>query len=132
MKKILIAFMGICFLFCPTLAGAWTMIMAASAEVEKPCRLFALFYLEPGPPEIDIDWGDGTTTGWIQTHCQGQPIDPPPYPTCLLQLEHTWVEPGTYFIKARGRNNLVETDWSDFLLAVVVLLDPQPPPVRPR
>jgi parallel beta-helix repeat protein len=50
---------------------------------------------------LKIDWGDGTITGWLG-----------PYHSCETVTDsHSWSEKGTYTIKAKVKNNCMESDW---------------------
>jgi hypothetical protein len=51
-----------------------------------------------------IDWGDGETSGWSG-----------PYPSCqIVEISHTWSEPGTYNIIAKAKDiNDAESEWSE-------------------
>jgi outer membrane protein assembly factor BamB len=50
----------------------------------------------------DIDWGDGTSTGWIGPYASGETI---------IQ-SHTWTQEGTYIIKAKAKDTHGnESDW---------------------
>ncbi len=51
-----------------------------------------------------IDWGDGTTSGWIGPYPSGQ----------IVEISHEWSEPGVYYIRAKARDiHGDESDWSD-------------------
>jgi outer membrane protein assembly factor BamB len=41
-----------------------------------------------------VDWGDGTTTGWLGLYNSGEPFT----------LDHSWQNKGTYLIKARAKD----------------------------
>ena len=52
---------------------------------------------------LNVEWGDGTTTGWIGPYSSGQEI----------VLPHSWEEEGTYLIRAKAKDiNEAESDWS--------------------
>jgi hypothetical protein len=64
-----------------------------------------------------LDWGDGTTSGWLG-----------PYPSDqTTTATHTWSEPGTYNIRLKAKDVYgAETNWSDpfiiYITSKVVLI----------
>jgi len=65
-----------------------------------------------------IDWGDGTSSGWIGPYFSGEEI----------VIGHTWNDSGTYEIKAKAKNNYsnYESDWSNpLIINIECLIDIQ-------
>ena len=68
------------------------------------------FTIEPmTDPEGDqflyfLNWGDGTTSGWLGPYSSGQTIT----------ATHTWSEPGAYNIRLKIKDAMgAESDWSE-------------------
>ncbi|DAC72272.1 MAG TPA: hypothetical protein DSN98_05980 [Thermoplasmata archaeon] len=54
-----------------------------------------------------IDWGDGSTSGWVGPFPSGSPVT----------LNHSWETPKTYLVKGKAKDaNEVESSWSATLL----------------
>ena len=54
--------------------------------------------------KIFIDWGDGTTSGWLGPYSSGEAIN----------INHSWENPGTYNIKAIAKDEQeIKSAWSD-------------------
>ena len=54
-----------------------------------------------------IEWGDGTPGVWLGPFTQGVPCN----------VSHTWLNPGTYTVKAKAKDNYgAESSWSESLL----------------
>jgi outer membrane protein assembly factor BamB len=63
-----------------------------------------------------VNWGDGTTTGWIGPYGSGQE----------QTVSHTWEKKGTYTIQVKARDNYsAESDWGT--LQVTMPLSYEPP-----
>ncbi len=56
--------------------------------------------------QIEVDWGDGTTSGWTSFGDAGRP----------RRIPHTWHMPGEFTISARARNiHGIASDWQPLL-----------------
>jgi hypothetical protein len=56
-----------------------------------------------------VDWGDGNFTDWLGPYDSGEGI----------LLHHTWIEKGTYIIKAKTKDTYnLESDWSEFIVTI--------------
>jgi hypothetical protein len=89
-------------------------------ETGPPYRIgVALIPLKQYPlvafPEIYVDWGDNTNTGWfVPQKCYGLPGGPF---RKICDVQHFWETPGTYSIQAKSRDpeTLIESSWSNSL-----------------
>ncbi|MFE3845908.1 LamG-like jellyroll fold domain-containing protein [Thermoplasmatota archaeon] len=52
------------------------------------------------------DWGDGNFSGWLGPYISG----------AIVEESHSWADEGTYDIKVKCRDLLVESEWSDPLI----------------
>jgi hypothetical protein len=58
-----------------------------------------------------MDWGDGEDSGWEGPYTSGE--------TAILN--HTWISPGTYIIKAKAKDTYNEqSSWSDSIVVTIV------------
>jgi hypothetical protein len=96
----------------------------AASETGDPYHLWLeinpLQIAPPIIPEIYVDWGDNTNTGWfVPLNCHISDVPIPLY----CNVDHLWASPGVYSIEAKSRdpNTLVESSWSDPLSVQVTL-----------
>jgi len=79
---------------------------------------FLIYDTDNNPVQVFVDWGDGTS-GWSYEAASGQRI----------WLYHTWIEEGTYIIKAKARDVLgLESNWTT--MEVTMPLSYEPPHFR--
>jgi predicted acyl esterase len=65
--------------------------------------------------EYFIEWGDGTSTGWIGSYASGDQI----------QINNTWNTKGTFYIQAKARDSQgMESEWGS-LKVVMPIITPQ-------
>lgn len=65
-----------------------------------------------------VNWGDGTTTGWIGPYTSGQE----------QTVSHTWEKKGTYTIQVKARDNYsAESDWGTLTVTMPYSYEPQHP-----
>jgi len=57
---------------------------------------------------LSVDWGDGTSTGWIGPFSSNEEVN----------IGHTWFTNNSYDIKARVRDNFDVSNWSNYLIAM--------------
>jgi len=56
-----------------------------------------------------VDWGDGSTSGWTEFVFSDTP----------QRLSHTWIEDGTYIIKAKAKDiNEAESNWASLTVTM--------------
>jgi hypothetical protein len=57
-----------------------------------------------------IDWGDGSTSDWLGPYPSGDEIT----------VMHTWIQPGTYIVRAQAKDiHDAVSDWSDPIQVVI-------------
>jgi hypothetical protein len=67
-----------------------------------------------------IDWDDGTYSDWFGPYTSGE----------ILAINHTWSEPGTYYIKAKAKDIYgAESNWSESFIVVIENKPPETPEI---
>ena len=75
---------------------------------------FSTFYISvPQDPEGDqtyymIDWGDGTSSGWVGPYNPGE----------VVSISHVWGEEGVYQIKVKAKDQDGESKWAVYSLTL--------------
>jgi len=68
---------------------------------------------------LQIDWGDGDITEWLGPYNSGEEVT----------QGHTWIENGTYNIKARSKDEFHESDWSGPYMVIIGNKPPEAPTI---
>ncbi len=55
-----------------------------------------------------VDWGDGSHENWMGPFGSGNPVN----------ITHAWAKKGSYIIKAKVRDDCVESEWYEFRLEI--------------
>ena len=90
-----------------------------SGRTGRPYK-YTVLSTDPDGDDISyyIDWGDGTTTGWIGPYGSGQE----------QIMGHTWEKKGTYIIQVKAKDNYsAESDWGTLTVTMPFSYEPQFP-----
>jgi hypothetical protein len=87
-----------------------TLDGSSSSEVGKIYTLGLAAHTFANPPEVYIDWGNDTNSGWFMPNWT-QPMGDAPWGS---NVPYVYSSPGVYTIKAKNRspNDMIESDWS--------------------
>ncbi|MFA5102308.1 MAG: PKD domain-containing protein, partial [Candidatus Thermoplasmatota archaeon] len=77
----------------------------SEGKIKVPIN-YTFLTIDPDGDEVHyrIDWGDGTTSGWVGPYSSGEEIT----------RAHTWSKKGDYTIKTKAKdNNGAESEWGE-------------------
>ncbi len=76
---------------------------------------YTLTAIDPEDQQVSyfVDWGDGTSTGWLGPYDSGSPII----------VNHTWETKQTFTVKAKAKDALgAESEWATLAVKIPILL----------